>query len=39
MCLVVQTLDVIEFNVFSKITEGMTVSVTEKVKIGDIYKN
>ena len=24
--------DVIEFNVFSQITEGMTVSVTEKIK-------
>ena len=30
--------DLIEFNVFSKITEGMTVVATEKVMIGDILK-
>ena len=30
--------DQIEFNVFSKITEGMTVSVTEKAVMGDIIK-
>ena len=31
-------LDVIEFNVFSKITEGMTVTVNEKAKAGEIIK-
>ena len=30
--------DLIEFNVFSKITEGMTVLVSEKVQSGDILK-
>ena len=30
--------DVIEFNVFSQITEGMTVSVTEKIKSSEILK-
>jgi hypothetical protein len=31
-------LDVIEFNVFSKMTEGMTVTVNEKAKAGEIIK-
>ena len=31
-------IDLIEFNVFSKMTEGMTVLATEKVQIGDILK-
>ena len=31
-------LDVVEFNVFSKLSEGMTVTVTEKVAIGEIIK-
>ena len=31
-------LDVVEFNVFSKMTEGMTVSVNKVIKIGEILK-
>jgi hypothetical protein len=31
-------LDVVEFNVFSKLSEGMTVTVTEKAVIGEIIK-
>jgi len=31
-------LDVVEFNVFSKLTEGMTVSVDKVIKIGEILK-
>ena len=31
-------LDPIEFTVFSKITEGMTVKVTEKIQVGEIIK-
>jgi hypothetical protein len=31
-------LDVIEFNVFSKLVEGMTVTVTDKVEVGEIIK-
>jgi len=31
-------LDVIEFNVFSKMTEGMTVTVTDKIAVGEIVK-
>ena len=31
-------LDVVEFNVFSKMTEGMTVTVTEEIAVGEIIK-
>ena len=31
-------LETIEFNIFSTVIEGMTVTVTEKVKVGDLLK-